>query len=132
VTEGFGVFSDFASFTRLSFTDFAEFVAEKSNKMAEKLRGVESEVQSGERDSVGIRKQPKEEFERADTREVFEKSMDTTKDAGSATIGAAQVVGHKTTDLTDHSRTRFRAAVFTVSFPVNPKSIHITDYRLWR
>jgi hypothetical protein len=39
VIDGFGVFSDFASFTRLSFADAAEFVAEKSNKAAEKLRG---------------------------------------------------------------------------------------------
>ncbi|KAI0276949.1 hypothetical protein BGY98DRAFT_982822 [Russula aff. rugulosa BPL654] len=115
VTEGFGVFSDFASFTRLSFVDAAEFVAEKSNRAAEKLRGVESEVQSGERDSVGIKKQTKEELERADAREMFEKSMDTAKDAGSATIGAAQAAGHKTTDLTDRSRTRLHAAVSTMA-----------------
>jgi hypothetical protein len=121
VMEGFGVLSDFASFTRLSFADAAEFVAEKSNKAAEKLRGVESEVQSGERDSVGIKKQTKEELERADAREMFEKSMDTAKDAGSATIGVAQAAGHKTTDLTDRSRTRLHAAVFTVGFTADPK-----------
>jgi hypothetical protein len=121
VTEGFGVFSDFASFTRLSFADAAEFVAEKSNKAAEKLRGVESEVQSGERDSVGIKKQTKEELERADAREIFEKSMDTAKDAGSATIGTAQAAGYKTTDLTDRSRTRMHAAVSTVSLRLTPK-----------
>lgn len=121
VTEGFGVFSDFASFTRLSFADAAEFVAEKSNKAAEKLRGVEGEVQSGERDSVGIKKQTKEELERADAREMFEKSMETVKDAGSATIGAAQAAGHKTTDLTDRSRTRLHAAVSTVSFTADSK-----------
>ncbi len=115
VTEGFGVFSDFASFTRLSFADAAEFVAEKSNIAAEKLLGVESEVHSGERDSVGIKKQTKEKLEGADAREMFEMSMDTAKDAGSATIGAAQAAGHKTTDLTDRSRARLHAAVSTVS-----------------
>lgn len=116
VTEGFGVFSDFASFTRLSFADAADFVSEMSNKAAEKLRGVENQVQSGERDSVGIKKQTKEEFETADAREMFEKSMDTVKDAGSATIGAAQAAGDKTADLTDRSRTRLQAAVSTVCF----------------
>jgi len=121
VTESFGIFSDFASFTRLSLADVAEFVAEKSNKTAEKLRGVESEVQSGERDSVGIKKQTKEELERADAREMFEKSMDTVKDVGSATIGTAQAAGHKTTDLTDRSRTRVHAAISTVRFTADPK-----------
>ena len=130
VMEGFGVFSDFASFTRLSFADAAEFVAEKSIKGAEKLRGVEGEVQSGDRDSVGIKKQTKEELKRADGREMFEKSMDTAKDAGSATIGAAQAAGHKTTDLTDRSRTRLHAAVTTVSLTADSKSILLTA-NLW-
>ena len=121
VTESFGVFSDFASFTRLSLADAAEFVAEKSNKAAGKLRGVESEVQSGEHDSVGIKKQTKEELERADAREMFEKSMDTVKDVGSATIGTAQAAGHKTSDLSDRSRTRLHAAISTVRFTVDPK-----------
>jgi hypothetical protein len=52
---------------------------------------------------------------------MFEKSMDTAKDAGSATIGVAQAAGHKTTDLTDRSRTRLHAAVFTVGFTADPK-----------
>jgi hypothetical protein len=113
--EGFGVFSDFASFIRLSFADAAELVSEKSTKVAEKLRDVEGEVQSGERDTVGIKEQTKEEMKRADVREVFEKSMDTVKDTGSAAIGAAQFTGHKTTDMKDRSRTRLHGAVATVS-----------------
>lgn len=130
VMEGFGVFSDFASFTRLSFADAAEFVAEKSNKAAEKLRDVESEVQSGERDSVGVKKQTKEELKKADAREMFEKSMDTAKDAGSATIGAAQAARDKTSDTTDRSRTRLHAAVTTVSLTADSKSILLTA-NLW-
>ena len=112
--EGFGVFSDFASFTRLSLADVAELVAEKSTKTASKLRNVEGEVQSGERDAVGIKEQTKEELKRADVREVFEKSMDTVKDTGSAAIGVAQSAGHSAADLTDRSRTRLDAAVSTV------------------
>jgi hypothetical protein len=115
-TEGFGVLSDFASFTRLSLADAAELVAVKSSKAAEKLRNVEGEVQSGERDAVGIKEQTKEEWENADAREVFEKSMDTAKDYGSVAIGAAQSAGRKTSDLTGRSRTRLHAAVSTVNF----------------
>ncbi|KAH9987185.1 hypothetical protein BJV77DRAFT_1070649 [Russula vinacea] len=113
--EGFGVFSDLASFTRLSFADAAELVAEKSNKAAEKLRDVEGEVKSGERDAVGIKEQTKEDLKRADTRELFEKSMDAVKDTGSAAIGVAQSAGHKTSDLADRSRTRVHAAVSTMA-----------------
>lgn len=113
--EGFGVFSDFVSFIRLSFADAAELVAETSTKAAEKLRDVEGEVQSGDRDTVGIKEQTKEELKRADVREVFEKSMDTAKDTGSAAIGVAQFAGHKTTDIKDRSRTRLYGAVSTVS-----------------
>lgn len=113
--EGFGVFSDFASFTRLSFADAAELVAEKSSRAAEKLRAVEGEVQSGERVTVGIKKQTREEFEKADTGEVFEETMDTLKDVGSATIGAAQFASQKTTDLTDRSRYRLLEAFDKVS-----------------
>jgi hypothetical protein len=120
--EGFGVFSDLASFTRLSFADAAELVAEKSNKAAEKLRDVEGEVKSGKRDAVGIKEQTKEDLKRADTRELFEKSMDAVKDTGSAAIGVAQSAGHKTSDLADRSRTRVHAAVSTVSQRLTQKS----------
>jgi hypothetical protein len=90
-------------------------------------------VQSGERDSVGIGKQTKGELERADGREMFEKSMVTAKDAGSATIGATQAAGQKTTDLTDRSRTGLRAAVSTVSFTADPQEMRLTDCRsFWR
>jgi hypothetical protein len=114
VTEGFGVLSDFASFTRLSLADAAEFVAEKSTKAAENIRNIEGEVQSGERDTVGIKEQTKEQWEKADAREAFEKSMDIMKDSGSAAIGAAQSTRRKTTDLTDRSHTRLHAAVSAV------------------
>jgi hypothetical protein len=119
-TEGFGVLSDFASFTRLSLADTAELVAEKSSKTAEKLRGVEGEVQSGERDTVGIKEQTKKVLERADTREIFEKSMDTAKDYGSVAIGVAQSAGRKTSELTGRSRTRLHTAVSAVSFLLDP------------
>ena len=110
-TEGSGVFSDFASFTRLCLADAAELVGEKATRAAESLRKVEGEVQAGERDSVGI----KETTKAADTRELFEKGMDTAKVAGSETIGAAQSVGAQTTELKDRSQTRLKAAISTVS-----------------
>jgi hypothetical protein len=115
VTEGSGVFSDFASFTRLSLADAAEVVGEKSSQVAQKLFKVEDEVQSGERDSVGIQQQTKENWKKADAREAFEKGMDVAKDAGSAAIGSAQSATNKTAELTNRSRTRLQAAVLMVS-----------------
>jgi hypothetical protein len=115
-TEGTGVFSDFASFTRLSLADAAELVGEKATQAAESLRKVEGEVQAGERDAVGIKEQTKAEWKTADTREVFEKSMDTAKVAGSETIGAAQSVGSQTVEMKDRSQTRLKAAIATVSY----------------
>ncbi|KAI9449050.1 hypothetical protein BJY52DRAFT_1127035 [Lactarius psammicola] len=114
-TEGCGVFSDFASFTRLSLADAAELVGERATQAAESLRKVEGEVQAGERDSVGIKEKTKAEWKTADTREVFEKSMDTAKVAGSETIGAAQFVGDKTTEVKDRSQTRLKAAILTIT-----------------
>ncbi|KAH9168090.1 hypothetical protein EDB89DRAFT_2221259 [Lactarius sanguifluus] len=114
-TEGSGVFSDFASFTRLSLADAAELVGEKASQAAESLRKVEGEVQAGERDSVGIKEKTKAEWKTTDTREVFEKSMDTAKVAGSETIGAAQSVSDKTTELKDRSQTRLKAAISTIT-----------------
>ncbi|KAH9019658.1 hypothetical protein EDB84DRAFT_1516681 [Lactarius hengduanensis] len=114
-TEGSGVFSDFASFTRLSLADAAELVGEKATQAAESLRKVEGEVQAGERDSVGIKEKTKSEWQTTDTREVFEKSMDTAKVAGSETIGAAQSVSDKTTELKDRSQTRLKAAISTIT-----------------
>ncbi|KAH9054954.1 hypothetical protein EDB87DRAFT_1567871 [Lactarius vividus] len=114
-TEGSGVFSDFASFTRLSLADAAELVGEKATQTAESLRKVEGEVQTGERDSVGIKEKTKAEWQTTDTREVFEKSMDTAKVAGSETIGAAQSVTDKTTELKDRSQTRLKTAISTIT-----------------
>ncbi|KAI0291493.1 hypothetical protein B0F90DRAFT_1812128 [Multifurca ochricompacta] len=109
--EGCGVFSDFASFTRLSLADAAEVVGEKSSRAAEKLRTVEGEVQAGERDPIGFKEQTKEEWKNADAREAFEKGMDTAKVAGSATIGVTHSVSGKSTELKDRSRTRLQAAI---------------------
>lgn len=113
-TEGCGVFSDFASFTRLSLADAAELVGEKATQAASNLRKVEDEVQAGERDSVGVKEQTKAEWKTSDTRELFEKSMDTAKVAGSETIGVAQSASSQTADIKDRSQSRLKAAISTV------------------
>ncbi len=113
--EGCGVFSDFLSFIRLSLADTAELVGGKSTQAAETLRRVEGEVQSGERDSVGIKEDTKAEWKKADTRELFEKSMDTAKIAGSETIGAAQAIGEGTSELKDRTQNRLKSAIANVS-----------------
>ncbi|KAI0260070.1 hypothetical protein BC834DRAFT_942513 [Gloeopeniophorella convolvens] len=114
-TEGSGVFSDFASFTRLSLADAADAVSEKAGDAAQKLRHVEDEVQSGDRDSIGIPEKAKEQWRNADARETFETSMDTAKVGGSAAIGAAQSAGGKAAELKDRSRTRLQAAASSMA-----------------
>lgn len=115
VTEGSGVFSDFASFTRLSLADAAELFGERATQAAGSLRNVEDEVQAGERDSVGIKEQTKSQWKTSDTRELFEKSMDTAKVAGSETIGAAQYVGDQTAEFKDRSQSRLKVAISTIA-----------------
>ncbi|KAI9437980.1 hypothetical protein H4582DRAFT_1951823 [Lactarius indigo] len=68
-------------------------------------RGLWREVQAGERDTVGIKEKTKAEW----------KTMDTAKVAGSETIGAAQSVGDKTTELKDRSQTRLKAAISSIT-----------------
>ncbi|KAF8263478.1 hypothetical protein EI94DRAFT_1807164 [Lactarius quietus] len=128
-TEGSGVFFDFASFTRLSLADAADLVGEKATQAAEGLRKVEGEVQAGERDAVGIKDQTKAEWKTADSRELFEKSMDTAKVAGSETIGAAQFVGSQTAEMKDRSQTRLKAAISTITKQAreNPEYRHSLD-----
>ncbi|KAI0051622.1 hypothetical protein FA95DRAFT_1569893 [Auriscalpium vulgare] len=124
--EGSGIFSDFTSFTRLSLADAAELLGEKAGNAADSLRSVEDEVQAGERDTIGRkRKSDEEEDEDADTRVKFEKTMDSAKSVGSATIGAGQAATAKASDLSERSSTRLRDAASKIAKRAREDS----DYR---
>ncbi|KAI0055356.1 hypothetical protein BV25DRAFT_1815676 [Artomyces pyxidatus] len=114
--EGSGVFSDFASFTRLSLADAADVVSEKAGQAADSLRGVEDEVQAGERDSIGRkRKSDEQEEEDADVRVKFERGMDSAKVAGSTVIGAGQNAKAKAEDLSDRAHVRLHDAATRIA-----------------
>ncbi|OCH86793.1 hypothetical protein OBBRIDRAFT_204740 [Obba rivulosa] len=113
--EGRSVFHDFASFMRLALADAAEYVAEGAGTTAEKLREIESEVQEGERNELGLKKRKAEgNAEEADARAKFERTMDSTKAVGSKAIGAGQAAARTGKNLVDRTSTRLQDAFYKV------------------
>jgi len=113
--EGRSVFHDFASFMRLALADAADYVAQGAGATAESLRELDSEVQEGERNELGLRKREAEDdAEDADVRVKFEKTMDTTKEVGSKAIGAGQVAVATTEDVANRASTRLQDAFYQV------------------
>ncbi|KAJ7905001.1 hypothetical protein B0H13DRAFT_2251949 [Mycena leptocephala] len=109
-SEGSFLFSDFASFARLSLADVAEVVQDQASRAKDGLREVEQEVQDGQRDNLGRDKQRLEEEK--DVRVAFEHGMDTLKDAGSGVIGAGQSAKEKTEDVSDRTTARLQRAYY--------------------
>jgi hypothetical protein len=111
--EGTSVFEDFASFSRLTLADAAEFVETNAGAAKDALRQVEEEVQQGERTATGATKRPAEdEPEDADARVKFEKTMDQAKVAGSKVIGAGQSVKAGAERTSERTSTRLRDAYY--------------------
>ncbi|EMD36643.1 hypothetical protein CERSUDRAFT_136886 [Gelatoporia subvermispora B] len=113
--EGRSVFHDFASFMRLAVADAADYVAEGAGSTAEKLREIDAGVQEGERNELGLKKRKAEdEVEEADARAKFEKTMDSTKAAGSKAIGAGQAAVQTGQNIIDRTSTRLQDAFYKV------------------
>ncbi|KZT63810.1 hypothetical protein DAEQUDRAFT_770247 [Daedalea quercina L-15889] len=108
--EGRSVFHDFASFSRLALADAAEHVAAGAHHTAEGLRELDSQVEAGDRNEVGVKKRKASEVEDEDAREKFEKGMDQVKVAGSKAIGAGQVAVDTAENLADRTSTRIQDA----------------------
>ena len=109
--ESQSIFHDFASFMRLAVADAAEYVSQSAGSTAQNLRQVDEEIARGERNEAGLKKKPEEEkFKNKDTREQFEISMDTVKEAGSETISAAQVAAATSKDLANRTNERLQNA----------------------
>ncbi|OJT02930.1 hypothetical protein TRAPUB_6514 [Trametes pubescens] len=89
--EGRSVFHDFASFMRLALADAADYVGESAQNAAGALREVDRDVQNGERNELGVKRKAEAEHQDSDARAKFERTMDSTKEAGSKVIGAGQV-----------------------------------------
>lgn len=113
--EGNQILGDFASFIRLALADFAESFEAQVSQTKESLRTTESEVQRGERDSLGRKhKTAEEEREEADIKVKFRKTMDTVKDVGTDAIGAGQSVKATVEDKASRTRTRLIEAFYQV------------------
>jgi hypothetical protein len=109
--ESQNVAHDFASFLRLTIADAADYVSQSAGSAAQALRQVDEEVSRGERNEVGLKNKPEEEkFKNKDAREQFEITMDTVKEAGSQTIGAAQVAAATSKDLANRTNDRLQNA----------------------
>ncbi|GJE93419.1 hypothetical protein PsYK624_095780 [Phanerochaete sordida] len=114
-SETQSVFHDFASFMRLALADAADYVSQSAGSAAQTLRQVDEEVSKGERNEVGMKNKPEEEkFKNKDTREQFEITMDTVKEAGSETIGAAQVAAATSKDLANRTNERVQNAFYSI------------------
>ncbi|KZT08287.1 uncharacterized protein LAESUDRAFT_697852 [Laetiporus sulphureus 93-53] len=113
--EGRSVFHDFASFMRLALADAAEYVAQGAGATAESLREIDSEVQEGERNELGFKKHKAGDVaDQTDARAKFEKTMDSTKKAGSKAIGAGQVAIATAQDVTNRASTRLQDAFYKI------------------
>ncbi|CDO76875.1 hypothetical protein BN946_scf184901.g12 [Trametes cinnabarina] len=115
--EGRSLFHDFASFTRLALADAADYVGESAQSAADALRDVDKDVQQGQRNELGIKRKAQDDPQDADARAKFERTMDTTKAAGSNLIGAAQVCDRAQSDENYHN------AISTI-FDLAQKWIH--------
>ncbi|KAJ7186769.1 hypothetical protein C8R46DRAFT_1024767 [Mycena filopes] len=102
---------DITSFALLALADAAELVQDQASRTKDGLRGVEQEVQEGQRDSLGRDRQRLEE-EGDDKRVAFEHRMDTLKDVGSRTIGAGQAAKEKTKVMSDRTTAQLQDAYY--------------------
>ena len=122
--EGRSVFHDFASFARLALADAAEYVAAGAHKTAEGLRELDSQVDAGERNEIGVKKRKAGEVDESDedARVKFEKAMDQTKVVGSKAIGAGQVAIGAAEDAANSTSTRLQDAFNKVGVCVPTRS----------
>lgn len=115
-SESGNVVHDFSSFMRLAIADAADYVSKSAGSAAESLREIDSDIEKGDRNELGIRK-PKDEDEdpaKKDAKVQFERVMDTAKVAGSKVIGAGQVVASTTEDLSNRTSERLQDAFYKV------------------
>ncbi|KAI0327376.1 hypothetical protein GY45DRAFT_1327603 [Cubamyces sp. BRFM 1775] len=112
--EGRSVFHDFASFMRLALADAAEYLGESAQSAAEALREVDKDVQEGQRNELGIKRKAEDDPQDADARAKFERTMDSTKEAGSKVIGAGQTAVATGQDLADRTSSRLQDAYYKI------------------
>jgi len=113
--EGNILLNDFASFTRLMVADLAEVVESQASQAKHVVREFDTQVQEGEKDSLGRKRKTPEEIEEEDAKAKFEKTMDTVKGTGSTVIGAAQSAQGTAKETSGRAANRLQEAFFGVS-----------------
>ena len=102
---------------RLALADAAEFVSKTAGSTAESLRELDSEIEQGERNEIGIRKSSgKGDSKDKDAKVRFERAMDTAKVAGSKVIGAGQVAVATSEELANRTGDRLQEAYYKVRY----------------
>jgi len=105
--EGSPLLAELLSFLRLSLADAAEGVEGVARATKENLRGVEDEVQKGDRDALGRKKPELKEGETTDDPRIkFEQRMDAAKYAGSNAIGTGQQAKQTTLQYKDTTKSK--------------------------
>jgi len=121
--EGQPLFADFSSFVRLGLADAAEVIERQAGQAKESLRTVEDEVQSGDRNTIGIKKETQNQPD--DAQAVFERNMDRAKEAGSTVIGATQTATAKVEDVSSRATSRVEEAYNKIC----ERALNDEDYR---
>lgn len=112
-SEGTSLLQEFISLLRLSIADAAEVVQEQASRTKETLRSVETQVQQGQRDSLGRDKKRLEEEQ--DSKIAWQHGMDTVKDAGTTVIGVGQEASAVAQDKSSMASSRLQEAYYKVS-----------------
>lgn len=113
--EGNVLLNDFASFTRLTMADLAEFAETQASGAKDTLRDLDTQVQQGQKDNLGRTMGSEEKSEHEDAKAKFEKTMETVKETGSSAIGTVQSAQAKVQDSTEKASSRIQDAFFAVS-----------------
>jgi len=106
--EGTALFQDFLSVLRTSLADVAEVVEHQAGSTKESLRNIESQVQQGQRDSLG-RDKERIKQER-DVKVAWQHGMDSVKDTGTSVIGSAQDATENVRDKSDKTSAKLQNA----------------------
>jgi hypothetical protein len=114
--KGSPLLVDLLSFLRLSVANVAEGVEGAARMTKENLRGVEDDVQAGNRDALGRTKPELTEDDTTDDPKIkFEQGMDAAKDMGSSAIDTGQQAKQTALQYKDATKSKVLDAFDNVS-----------------
>jgi len=127
--EGTALFQDFLSVLRTSLADVTEVVEHQAGSTKESLRNIESQVQQGQRDSLGRNKERiKQE---RDVKVAWQHGMDSVKDTSTSVIGSAQDATENVRDKSDKTSAKLQNAYSIVRLSLVWLYYHYTHPQIW-